>query len=162
MRETSWGFKSPLAHDETPAQQGFLRVWDLIASHHDPDASFFTELLRDPDVWELTDSPKNGDTVYLLVANYIGIRDTCSDGSYPQVMTSLAALGDELDTDSECLGPAVEATDRGYCLLPLTASENGTRLRFEGTLSGTHTQWGTSTPASQTVSIDLRKIVAEP
>src|SRR3990170_4116906 len=27
VRATSWGFKSPLAHGETPVQLGFLRVW---------------------------------------------------------------------------------------------------------------------------------------
>lgn len=138
----------------------------VTATPGSPNAWFHTELLTDPDSLALTDSPQDGDTVYLLVAHLAGATDYCSDGSNATAISSQLHLGDELDSDLDCLGSAVPASmsglHRGYCVLPLTVTENGTRLRFQGTLSGTHNRNAVSTAASQTVDIDLRKISTTP
>src|SRR5690606_16784959 len=92
------------------------------------DDQFFTELLTGSS-GDLIDSPEDGDTVYLLVATFLGGVHMCSDGSYPSLTTVQGHVGDEHDIDFDCLGHTVPAGQRGYCLLPLTVTENGTRLR---------------------------------
>ncbi len=122
---------------------------------------FFTELVKDPLTGEKVDTPADGDSVYLLVAPLLSVKQFCRDGETGALgkYTDAANTGNENDNDFDCLSGAIAAGQRGYCFIPVTISENGTRLTYDGTLTGTHNRNDVATPASETITIDLHRIV---
>ena len=108
--------------------------------------------------------PAPGSTVYLWVFPAFGYSAGCTPPGYvpadPQGGFATGTEGGRGDNDFGCLAPAVDPHQSGNCFLPVVVSEDGQRIRYQGTLSGTYDDPNVDgVPASQVIDIDLEKVV---
>lgn len=140
-------------------------------THDDSMWLLDVNLVDHPDTRRAVLHPEPGSTVYLRVAPYIGTEKRCADGTVVHAMNTSGGYSagntNEVGTPDSCFPGYVNTG--GNCWMSLTVSEDGRSLQRTVTSNTTmvresqHSPYNRMEwPITQTVTVDLRKVIDRP